>query len=85
MPAWQVDWTPEASEQLADLWVKALNRTAVAAAANRIDELLAKNPHSYGRLLSEGLWRIEADPLKALYEVDAGSSLVTVTGVLWII
>jgi mRNA-degrading endonuclease RelE of RelBE toxin-antitoxin system len=81
MSAWQVDWTPEASE----LWLKALNRNSVAAASDRIDALLGNNPHTAGRLLSEGLWKIEFAPLKALYEIDAANSVVTVTAVLWIV
>lgn len=74
-------WRPTAERQLAALWVDAADRSAVAAAADAIDELLRRSP------LTEGESRLGAErilfvpPLKVLYAVDESNRTVYVRAV----
>jgi plasmid stabilization system protein ParE len=43
-----VIWTPDALDQLADVWLRATNRNAVTQAAYQIDQILRDDPGSKG-------------------------------------
>jgi hypothetical protein len=43
-----VTWHPSAERELAENWLKATDRRAVADAANTIDQLLASDPLNHG-------------------------------------
>jgi len=43
-----VIWTPDALDQLADVWLRATNRNAVTRAAYQIDQILRDDPDSKG-------------------------------------
>jgi plasmid stabilization system protein ParE len=55
-----VVWQPTAESMLADIWNNAPDRNAVAAAADRIDTLLERDP------LGQGESRI--DPFRIMFE-----------------
>jgi hypothetical protein len=46
-----VVWKPAAEVELADLWISATDRSAIAAAANEIDARLKLAPHTVGESL----------------------------------
>jgi hypothetical protein len=76
-----VDWSDDATDSLAAIWLQATDRRAVTAAESRIDRLLASDPQANGVHLSEGLWEIVDPPLIARYEIDPASRTVKVTQV----
>jgi hypothetical protein len=43
-----VIWTPDALDQLADVWLRATNRNAVTQAAYQIDQILRDDPDAKG-------------------------------------
>ena len=81
MSPFAVIWPREHENELARLWVNASNKAAVAAAANRIDHLLARDPYAYGEDLSEGLYRIVELPLGVYYSIDSIGRAVQVEAV----
>lgn len=44
-----VTWHPEARDELARIWLEAVNRPAVSDAANEIDRTLTEAPESRGQ------------------------------------
>jgi hypothetical protein len=43
-----VTWHPSAEQELANIWLPAIDRAAISQAANAIDRLLASDPLSQG-------------------------------------
>jgi hypothetical protein len=78
MSRYTVEWTQDAEDALADIWMQAADRAAVTAAEAAIHRLLEKDPVAHGAEVSEGLRRIIVEPLAALYTVDAGRRVVEV-------
>ncbi len=70
MNPWTVQATSEAEEELADIWLQATDRNAVAAAQFTIEHRLARDPIDEGAEVAEGLWKIVAEPLTAYYELN---------------
>lgn len=73
-----VDWSTNATSALAAFWLAAPDRQAVTTAQARIDHLLAADPIANGHHVSEGLYRIDVLPLRALFEIDQSNRLVRV-------
>jgi plasmid stabilization system protein ParE len=48
MTRYTVTWHPRARDELARIWLRAPDRTAVSVAANRIDTLLGGDPEKCG-------------------------------------
>lgn len=69
MTRYTVSWVQSAQDELADLWLNALDRSVVATAAQAIDEELGEDAPAKGRELSEGLRSLFAPPLKAIFIV----------------
>jgi hypothetical protein len=63
-----VVWSPRAEDALAEIWVRASNRQAIAAAANFIDRTLQRSPHTKGQDLY-GDRLIVQPPLSVVYSV----------------
>lgn len=78
----QVDWTRDALDDLADLWLRAADRNAVTLAAAIIDQSLGESPHDWGTELSEGLREFIAPPLRVLFTIDDAAQMVDVARVL---
>ena len=76
-----VAYLPEAEEQLADLWLKSPDRSAVARASDVIDRLLASNPLGVGESRVADLRILIEPPLVAVYDVDEKDSMVKVWAV----
>ncbi len=72
-------WRRFAENLLADLWRTAPDRNAVAAAADRIDQLLQRDPLDLGESRDEESLRILCEPPLAVdYEVDVENRVVSV-------
>jgi plasmid stabilization system protein ParE len=76
-----VIWVEDASDELAEIWMAAVDRHAVAAAANSIDAELAEDAEHKGGPLSEGLRVLAYPPLRVLFSVDAADRIVEVAWV----
>jgi plasmid stabilization system protein ParE len=81
MTRYTVTWLQSALDELARLWTEALDRQAVADAADRIDVLLGTNPLMQGQELSEGLRSLDLPPLHVLFTVREDDRLVEVSSV----
>ena len=68
-----VDWTDDALEPLAAIWLASADRASINLAQNEIDQQLSRDPFHGARHLSEGLFAIDAFPLRAQFEVDKES------------
>jgi hypothetical protein len=78
---YSVDWTDDARDGLATIWLQSTDRQAVTAASATIDRLLAQDPLGNSVPVSEGLYAIEVSPLAALFEIDDTTLSVTVVSV----
>ena len=74
-----VVYSSKALDQLANAWMKALDKNALANAANGLERALKNDHLKAGRHLSEGLWIAQWPPLLAYFEVSADDRLVTIT------
>lgn len=78
---WTVRYRPAAEDQLADLWTSSPDRGDIAAAADRIDELLRRDPYAQGES-REGSKRIlVVAPLAIYYTVSVPDRTVYVSDV----
>lgn len=82
---YKVNWEPNAISALAAIWLQAANRQAVTVAQDEIDRLLAADPYAHGISVSEGLYAIEVDPLRAQFELSDANHIVRVVAVGWLI
>ncbi|HJT77070.1 MAG TPA: hypothetical protein VJ739_07680 [Gemmataceae bacterium] len=73
-----VVWVRSAQDALADLWNRAPDRQAVAAASDRIDAELGIDAHRKGLPVGGGRRSLQVSPLGVLFVVDPGDCMVTV-------
>ncbi len=78
-------WTPNADDQLANIWIVAPDRPTVTAAAYQIERRLSVDPVHAGYELAEGLYRIDAPPLAALYQINDATKEVEIESVFRLI
>lgn len=81
MMPFTVEWDKDAEDELTRIYMQASDPMAVTRAQARADKLLAANPVGNGRLLSEGLYRIDVWPLVVNYTIDPARRHVQVTWV----
>ena len=81
MTRYTVSWRPEIKADLADIWINAPDKPAVTAAANRIDELLARDANSKGVEVHEGLRALVVHPLVIHFTASEADRLATVWSV----
>ena len=81
MTRYTVIWVEDASDELAEIWMAALDRNAIAAAANVIDAELAEDAELKGGPLREGLRVVAHPPLRVLYSVNLDDRIVEVAWV----
>jgi len=74
-------WKPAAEQQLARLWTEATNRGAVAAAADQIDALLARDPLNEGESRSPPTRILIVLPLAVNFRVREQDRIVQVQAV----
>lgn len=66
---YQVVWSVMAEQLLADLWLAANDRSAVAAASHHIDQILATSPNTTGVPDFDTVRVYRRDPLGVEFEV----------------
>jgi hypothetical protein len=79
-----VVWQRPAQEELAELWINAVDRAAVTAVVELIDLRLAESPTEWGKEFPEGLRSLIVAPLKVFFYITEQDRLVTVTDALGI-
>jgi hypothetical protein len=81
MKQFTVTWWLDAQNDLANLWMTAVDPGAVTRAADEIDRLLARDPTSVIEAHHEGLCRLTVGPLMVQYSIDDADRKVTVWAV----
>jgi hypothetical protein len=78
MARYQVEWKPNAEQQLAKQWLEAADRKSVTQATKEIEDSLASDPVQFGES-REGDVRIAfVPPLSVLFSVNEQDKLVEV-------
>ena len=73
-----VTWAPTAERALAEIWLRASDRTAVTEASNRIDQALKHDPETKGESRGRNDRILLESPLGVDFEVNALDLKVTV-------
>jgi len=82
--SYTVLWKPAAQQELAQLWINAADRSALAAAADLIDALLKTDPQSQGESRHGDMRVLICPPLAVNYKVSEADRIVLVSDVwLW--
>ena len=77
-------WKPAAQQELAQLWINAADRNALAAAADLIDALLKTDPQSQGESRHRDMRILICLPLVVNFKVSEPDRTVLVSDVwLW--
>jgi hypothetical protein len=71
-------WRPVAEQRLAEIWIAAADRDAVARAADSIDALLARDPLTRGESRGGNSWVLLVDPLGVYFNVEVDDRRVWV-------
>jgi len=79
--SYKVTWRPSAEQQLAGLWVDASDKNDVTAAADRIDDLLARGPLNVGASRFGASRTLTVPPLAVYYDVGQANREVFVWAV----
>jgi hypothetical protein len=53
-----VTWLPSIEQQLTQIWLNSQQRAAITAAANEIDNQLARDPHHAGLRYDDEVWQL---------------------------
>lgn len=64
-----VIWTDTAEQNLAELWMAALDRNAMNSAANIVDQLLAEDPETRGEARFDTVHSLVIVPLGVDFEI----------------
>ena len=80
MTLFEVTWSGQAREELADLWTRAdaTARRAILAAVQAIGGRLQDQPGNQGETRGDGVRADTADPLGLLFKIDETRWIVTV-------
>jgi hypothetical protein len=78
MKSYTVAYLDGALEKLASIWENATDRSVIAQAADTADNILASSPLRHAVPLSEGLWRLDVDPLRIYFTLQEEDRLVQV-------
>jgi plasmid stabilization system protein ParE len=74
-----VVWKSAAKRQLAEIWMRAADRKAITTAADAIDAILRRWPHTCGESRGSKFRLVIEGPLAAFYAVSEEDRLVTVS------
>lgn len=78
---WDVEWLPDAEQELAAIWLQATDRQAVTAAADAIDRRLSRDPEQEGESRSQDVRVTFEKPLGVLFHVSVDERRVKVVHV----
>jgi hypothetical protein len=73
-----VRWKRTAFDRLTEIWLEAPDRSAVTAAVDEVDRLLAANPHEAGESRSDEIRVLFVAPVGVFFEVHDDSLVVDV-------
>ena len=76
---YEVVFSLEAAAELVRIAGAVRPASAVSQAADSIRRRLAVNPHQIGQHLSEGLFYIDEEPLRAFFSIDDAGLRVEIT------
>lgn len=76
-----VAWTEKATSQLAEIWLKAIDRDAVTAASHQIDRALAEEPLDERHEIVSRFGTVVRVPVGVDFGVDEQNRLVIVVAV----
>ena len=76
--------TPFAEYQLADIWLRAVDRRAVTEASDRIDGMLRNDPDQVGELRPDGRRAVIVPPLMVTFEVRADDRQAIIVSVRYL-
>jgi hypothetical protein len=76
-----VVWLESAQNHLANLWVAAPDKSAVASASDAVDARLGQSPYANSTPRPVGDWIMYVAPLGVAYTVSEADRMVTVLGV----
>lgn len=76
-----VIWSPDALNQLTELWLNALDRDAVTSAVEQIDRVLSGNPKAQGESRFGDRRVLIVPPLVVAFDVQQHANRVVVVGV----
>lgn len=76
-----VVWHEDAQNQLAEIWIRASDRTAVTQAADNIDAFLAADAITKGTAVEGDLRELTIPPLRVLFGVSEPDRLVKIADV----
>jgi hypothetical protein len=71
-------WNQSAQFELAELWLIAVDRSAVTSATHEIDQMLSADASTKGSELSEGLRSLIVSPLKVIFAASDDDRIVEV-------
>ncbi len=77
-----VVWEPQAYEDLAAVWLNAVDREKIVFLAESIDLELTVDPFWKSTELSEGLRALNLPPLKILFSVNVEDRLVDIERII---
>jgi hypothetical protein len=81
MDSYTVVWLRDSEADLAALWLDSHSRDSIPAAMPLLERKLREAPQRYGSHVSEGLWKIYCDPLKAYFSIREADRIVEVSNV----
>ena len=78
MRNYRVRWRKTALNELAEIWLRAVDREAVNRAVSEIESRLEESPTEWGREMREGLRSFRWGSLRVLFYVLEDSKLVRI-------
>jgi hypothetical protein len=78
---WTVVWTKDAEDELAALWIAALDQGTLTAAADVIEAHLRRNPYANSESRVERARVMIESPLAVAYDLSDDDCMVTVWAV----
>lgn len=78
MKNYRVIWTNSALNDLADIWLRAVDREVVNRAVSEIESRLQESPTEWGRDLREGLRSFSQKALRVLFYVAEDRKMVRI-------
>lgn len=78
MTRYTVTWHQDAEQDLASLWISATDRDDITQAVQAIDLALSSASGSVGDQIAEGLYGLNAPPLRVLYVIRETDRIIEV-------
>jgi hypothetical protein len=75
---YQVILSLEAVEDVLRITLSGQSKAAIIEASQQLQEALKVGPREVGKHLSEGLYYIDREPLRAFFTIDDGSATVEI-------